>query len=666
MSVILGLMACTLLSTVTGNALENSGFEKPNGMDAPGWVSDDIEGSRWLPAQAPVRSGNWSMKLQCAGTDRDDPVRLVSKPVAVRVGDAVKFGAWTCANGTPRENLRVFLEGRRGSAWQRLEPVIDRPQSDRWLKSEWMPHEYTAFVPGAVEAVRLVIEGTIMSEIRVSWFVDDCTLEVTSLAGYLDEQRNAARLPDLYLAAPDTAAQNPFGCYGDPSVPTPTIDRLAAEGRLYTEVTSACPWTKPSFASILTSLYPSKHTVEDIYYALPEEVETLAEVLKAKGYFTAAFVWTSYDGFLGPYMQFDQGFDIYFYSDDELLVKQAILHFLETNAPKLREEGGGGLFIWHHIWEPHLPYTNRRPALLSNPLGQLGPVNISGLVFRRLVNAEPGYANPADAEYMHDVYKWEINYTDHVVGEVLDRMKWAGRLDTLNVLFCSDHGDSFNEKPGIWGHTHGYETCVRTPFILRFPGRITPGERDTESLVSNLDIMPTLLDLAGADPPAGCEGRSLLETEGKGGTAQFGISETRRHGFLTIRDERYKLVVHGASTPIRDDGSDHTWNLYQDDSPAVYELYDLQEDPFEGKDLALECPEELTRLKADLDAHCVRTGIAGGSAALRAAQKGMSEETLLELNALGYLDDDGQKIHEKVRAQEIRGQDGGLGFLGQI
>lgn len=632
----------------------NSGFEAGEIPTAQGWHSDDVEGARWTLTEEMAHDGKRAMKLQCAGALRETPVRLVSDPIAAGVGDAVEFTAWTRSHGTPRNALQVYVEGQDRGTWRKLAPVADRPQSERWLNSEWTPRTDVVFVPGGIAQIRLVAEASAISEIRVSWFLDDFTCRRVSFSDYCKERNDQERLPDIYLATPDALAQSALSCYGEPRVPTPFIDRLASEGRTYTQASAASPWTKPSFGSIHSGLYPSQHTVEGVYSALPERITTLAEQLKERGYFTIAFVWSPYDGFLGPYMQFNQGFDLYVHSEDEQLVTEQILRFLETNRDVLGSRTGGGFFIWHHIFEPHIPYVNWRPDLAPNTEGKLGPITITGLVLRRLSGHEPGFANEVDERYVHDVYKLEVNRTDSIVGEVLGRMQWAGVLDTLNVLFAADHGESFNEKPGIWGHCTPYETCMRIPLILRFPGRVPPGVREAE-LVNQLDFMPTLLDLAGAQIPTECEGHSLLRPA-PADAQSYSIGEGRAYQCLTIRDPRYKLAVLNASQPKDAEKSVNVWDLTQ----ARYELYDLQEDPLELRECSAAQPEALERLKKALLDHCARVGITGKPGAAPET-KAVGEDTREALEAVGYLGGE----TGSGGAVEKRGE-GGLGNMGGL
>ncbi len=631
----------------------NPGFESGVAPVAEGWASDDDDGARWTPTEETARSGKRSIKLPCVSSPKSVPIRLVSQPMNCRTGDAIEFMAWTRSHGTPRNQLRIYLEGQERGQWRLMEPAVSRPQSDRWLNSEWTPRCGMVFAPKGIAQFRMVAEASIDSEIRSAWYVDDFTCTIQSFGAYSEANQGREQLPNLYLAAPDTMAQNALGCYGETRVPTPNIDRLAAEGRLYTNMVAAAPWTKPSFASILTGMYPSQHTVEGMYNALPDSLVTLPERLKERGYFTAAFVFSPYDGFLGPYMQFNQGFDVFFFSDDEALVTQMLLRFLETNRDALASMNGGGFFIWHHLFEPHTPYINRHPVMLNNPEGKLGPVNITDIVSQRLIWTEPGYGNDADRNYMHDVYKWEVNHADGLIGQVLARMQWAGLLDSLNIVFTADHGEAFGETQWAWGHGNPYEACVKVPLILRFPGKVEPGTRNTTELTGHLDLMPTVLELAGAALPSPMEGRSLLQQATSQAQPRYSACEGRDFKCLAITDGRHKLNVYDASQPAQSNDPNvlqaNVWSL----DKARYELYDLTQDPWERNDITAQQPEILARLKEALNAHCARTGLGRISSSATAETRAISEETAQALGALGYFGGD-----NPVEAVEKRGEQG--------
>ncbi|HEO72024.1 MAG TPA: hypothetical protein ENN80_12230, partial [Candidatus Hydrogenedentes bacterium] len=344
-------------------------------------------------------------------------------------------------------------------------------------------------------------------------------------------------------------------------------------------------------------------------------------------------------GYLGSLMDYGQGFDVYFQSQNEERVWQALLDFLDVNADAIKGMNGGGLFLFIHLFDPHSPYVNHAPRLVRNK-GLWGTVDITSAEHLRPLKEHTfqlGKDYQADdLDYIRAVYDWEVIHTDVLVGKIMARLRWLGLYDTCNIVFTADHGEAFGEN-GQWAHSHGFETCTGIPLVLRFPGVVSPGV-DRTSLASNLDIMPTLLSLAGGAMPEGLEGRNLLDPTAQGVTAQYGISEDRRHGWLTMRDERYKLIVSGANAWT--DGPQ--WALGGPESEAVYRLFDLETDPGEERDLSGQKPEVLGAMKARLMEHCERVGIVGSGVQGRSKHEQtvveISADTRRKLEALGYFD----------------------------
>ena len=621
----------------TGAALNsNASFETLEGHAPAGWHAPDSGGVRWTVDNAGARTGDWQMALSGAGAESNDWAYLFSDPFPVSTGDCVDFRVWVRSQGGPRNSLYAYAAGFQNGTWQALPPMAQSAESKAWQADQWFSRGYSVFVPPGIEQVRLELRAAAGESPDATWFVDDFSCTVTSFTSYAKANSGKERLKDIYLVGVDTLAQSRLGCYGAADVATPNIDRMAAEGVLYEQVTAAAPWTKPSFASIQTGLHPSQHHVENVDSVLSDEVVTLAESLKARGYFTAAFVFSAYDGFLGPEMGMAQGFDVYFHSRlDEDNVTSAIQAFLDTNAAALEAMDGGGLFLFHHIWEPHTPYVNRHPADLVND-GVLGTVDVDD-PFLELVSAEDTKATGADQRYVRKVYDTEVAHADEIVGNVLNRLRRAGLSEKLNFMLCADHGEAFGEKPGIWGHCHPYETVVRVPLIMRFPGKTSAPSRDTSTLVSHLDIVPTLTALAGAETPPGLAGRDLLSPDQDAVTARLGFSEDLRYGSLTARNERYKLVVTNASAQaVPDEPYSQEWNLGQGNSGADYALFDLAADPHELNDIQEGQSDTFSLLKSILFEHVDRMGIAEQSTEDRPKVQ-ISPETEQMLEALGYL-----------------------------
>lgn len=598
----------------------NGGFERESGEMIPEWHPDAAETlPGWTPAAAAARTGKNGMRLSLTpGAGENARARLVSAPMDAGPGDVVKFNVWIRPEGDPGCQPVALVEALAGGEWRRVAPEARVAELLVPGGADWAPRGRSCIVPAGTERIRLVLECAARGPEGAGWHADDFLCEIVSLRRYAAEHAAAPRLPDVVLLGADTLRNSPLGCYGHPTNATPHVDRLAAEGVRYDQVTTASPWTRPSFGSIFTSLYPSQHTAELHLSALPQSVTTLAEVLHDRGYFTVGFVRTLFDGFVGPGTGFDQGFDIYLFSEDTEEVSAMTRDFLDLNADALRALGGGGVVLFRHLYEPHSEYINHTPDVIRNEGGMLGTVNLTFQILDdKLFKNDPALTNEHDVDYARRVYDGEAAFMDMRVGEMLDRLRAFGLYDAAHIVFFSDHGESFNEKPGAWCHSTPYETCTRVPLILRLPGK-TPAGAVVSDLASPMDILPTLLAALDIPGPAGMEGRNLLDTAAP--PPAHSISEDRKMGYLTVRDGHMKLAVQKASTARRNEWEAiRDWALFAPDSPATYELYDLEADPWELNDLSGARPADLHRLKTVLFAHCVRYGIAPREDALRAA-----------------------------------------------
>lgn len=615
----------------------NSSFEAVSQNVPTGWTSTRVDGETgWVTTEKLARTGQKAVVLR--GRGKEAGARLFSSPIAVRPGDAVEFMVWVRPEGQAVHSPAAYVEGRTGKGWEAIEPVASGAMlrtSKYRIHFEWTPRGYTVFVPGGVLEVRAVLSCTAAESADVSWYADDFTYRVVSYSSYLDAQPDKS-LPDICLLGVDTLSQTALGCYGGERVHTPNIDLLAREGFQFTYVTPTAPWTKPSFASILTSLYPSQHGAQLINSQLPDDVTTLAEVLRDNGYFTVGFARAPYDGFIGPGMNFNQGFDIYFHADNDQLVFEAVKQFLDTNVENLQRKRGG-LFLFWHLFEPHTPFVNHNPSFVKNK-GKGGDTFNDGLADIHVLDNQEMY-NEHDRRYIRACYDSEAGLVDTQLGELFRRLKCLGLYDGSHIVLCADHGESFGEKPGVWNHAHPYITCLQTPLIFRLPGGAKDSTVDTGSLVSNLDIMPTILAVAGAPAPEECEGRNLFGGA-DGPTAHYGISEHKAlltGGSLVVRERRYRLVANNATRwEAPEDWTSARWTLYGPDSTVRYELYDLENDPFELNDIAAQEPEIVARLRKVLDDHAARTGISGDKPARTGPTQEMLQDTLEQLKAIGY------------------------------
>lgn len=644
-------------------ANENGGFEYLDTTGGPtGWNVAGVGDFRWRRGKTLTRSGNGAMYATLeAPLDEAKEAHLLSAPFDAQPGDAVKYNAWFRCEGeaaaTPEVRIEAFIDDK----WTPLHPApaLTAPPS-----VDWFPLGQTVIMPRNARQARLAISVRNVSPSKAVWHVDDAYCEVISLNEYVRGNTDTPRLKDILLLGTDTLRQSPLGCYGAANSHTPNMDLIARDGLLFRHVLATSMWTRPSFASIFTSLYPSQHTAELHNSVLPESVTTLTELLKEKGYFTVGFAMTRFDGFLGPGAGFAQGFDVLFHGDTPDLVNRLVMEYLDANGPALSAIKGGGLFLFWHIWDPHAPYHNHYPEMIINsgllrtdPSIDISRVLPGGVLWEKLYPQRPGIANALDIEYARQLYYSEAWHIDRLIGDLFTRLRFHGLYENLNIVLCSDHGESFNEPRGVWNHGNPYNTCAEVPLIMRLPGLTAPGSRNESDLITNLDIMPTLLTVAGIEIPPGLEGRCLVSTDLSKETP-WGIAEDRKCGSLIIRDQRYKLIAIPASLPVSEKedpyqlwramqpgvadhaltdaqlATDRKWVLAASDSPTCFELYDLKADPGENHNVAAEYPEKLRALLIPLLAHCVRTGIVSPDELRQARKLELCEDEIQLLEAV--------------------------------
>lgn len=179
-----------------------------------------------------------------------------------------------------------------------------------------------------------------------------------------------------------------------------------------------------------------------------------------------------------------------------------------------------------------------------------------------------------DKSYIDASYDAEVAYVDEKIGELLNRIDELGLTDDTVVMLTADHGESLGEHEIYYDHHGLYEWDVRVPLIIKYPPRIPKGVR-IKAMVSHMDIMPTLLELAGVPIPKEVSGSSLLALfDGKwDGYPALCMVENTRMTKRALRTERWKLIE-----ALRPD-------IYG--RPAGYiELYDLRKDPKETENIA--------------------------------------------------------------------------------
>jgi arylsulfatase A-like enzyme len=352
-------------------------------------------------------------------------------------------------------------------------------------------------------------------------------------------------------------------CYGYRRRTTPNIDTLAQEGMIFEQAFSPSTWTKPVAASLLTGLYPPVHGVRMRNDVMAGTVATLPEWLGKFGYATLA---VSTIGNFSSSLGFGKGFDrfIDLYKEPALQAKRAAAN---VKIEKLHLEKQGSIifplaedinevfFPWIEkhldqdffvlLWamDPHDPYHPPADWRLFVDPTYKGRMDGSRERAKRA-------SQPDDLKHMVNLYDSEIAYTDYCFGQIIARLKHIGIYDQTAVLVLGDHGESFGDH-GHMLHGHlPFEEIIHVPLILKLPGASYAGKR-ISGLVSLLDVMPTVLDMA--DIPSAkwgslTQGSSLLNILDSPGHAAHGIvfselKTTEAHNeILSLRTETWKYI----------------------------------------------------------------------------------------------------------------------------
>ena len=388
----------------------------------------------------------------------------------------------------------------------------------------------------------------------------------------------------VLLVTLDTLRPDALGCYGGPRGVSPVLDRLASEGVLYEQARTVTPLTLPAHASMMTGLYPCRHTVRgNGPAALPAAARTLAERAQDGGYRTAAFVSAVV---LGRTWGLDQGFASY----DEPPPPAADASPLDIErraAPRTvaaarawlaAGDADAPFFLWVHLFDAHQP--NDPP--------------------RRLLERARG--NP---------YWAEVARMDEALGALLEDLRTSGALAHTLVVVVADHGESFGEHGEQSHGTYLYDSTLAVPLIVRYPDGYRAGKRSAE-LVSVADLHPTLIEAMDLGEPGDVDGISLFHRR---------VPPDRGIYF-----ESYFGWINYGWSPVAG------WMVGTEKylhSPTP-ELYDLRRDPAEERNLA-DSGARTARFRQALDEVLARPPIA---TELRSA--GADEDVLADLRQLGY------------------------------
>jgi len=461
---------------------------------------------------------------------------------------------------------------------------------------------------------------------RAAWLLVLCGAVFTGT--WLLTERDPARRPEpplppggphanVVLVTWDTVRSDVLPLYGGRGLETPFLDDFASHGAVFDSMTAVTPLTGPAHATLLTGLVPLSHGLRsNLASRLAPGVTTLASVLQESGYDTAAFVAAKP---LDSRYGFARGFRIY---DDRMpqervrkmqavvpgeknLVRLLLQHFgffRETGLARVpgdvvleraREYLAGArtpFFLWVHFFDAHAP-CQPAPRFLSRARELAG-------------EASPPPADPACCAESMTAYRGAVMQLDDLLGGLLQGLEAADPgLEHTAVFLTADHGETFGEAGGRSGHlTSLLEATQHVPAVLHLPGKTGAGRR-VSAPVCQVDVLATLCDAAGVQPPSGQQGVSLAGVAA--GSGPLPARTFFQDGFLLEAFQR-RFRTPGPEGILQDERKiglrTPEWKFWEWARPwegHEQRLFEIARG--EKEDLSAEKPDQLEKMKTLLE-----------------------------------------------------------------
>ncbi|NOQ97504.1 MAG: sulfatase-like hydrolase/transferase [Calditrichae bacterium] len=430
---------------------------------------------------------------------------------------------------------------------------------------------------------------TIIAILGIAILFQNCTTK----------QSQTPEKPNILLIVSEDNGPD-LGCYGNKNVFTPNLDQLAAEGVQFNNAYVTYSVCSPSRGTIFTGLYPHQNGQIGLAthkYRMYEGIKTLPKYLREAGYIS---------GCIGKVHVNPESEIPWDYRPGGLLNganfgKKKMPEYTVKTMEFIRQSGDKPFFLQVNYPDAHFPVQYDVEGL---PTKKLEATDVDGPL--DFVGANSEYLREYTANYFNC-----MNRLDESVGILLDSLQTSGKAENTIIIYLGDHGAQFSR-----GKCSNYEAALKVPFIVNWPGKITEGVKKDE-LISTIDLLPTILDLAGMEKPESLPGKSLMplvkneEIEwtqhvfaGGAGSAPFFYFPRR-----SVRDARFKLIHNlnyteenpkfnfyvsrqghfRAGTNLEEIANltpemkrvYETWR-----NPPEFELYDLQGDPLEFNNLS--------------------------------------------------------------------------------
>ncbi len=413
---------------------------------------------------------------------------------------------------------------------------------------------------------------------------------------------------NVVLVSLDTVRASHLTPYGYDRDTSPALNDLAKDGVVFADMFSHAPYTLSSHMSLLTGLLPVHHGVLQLDDTLDPSSATAADLFRSRGWLTAAITG---GGQISSGYGFAKGFDSYDDWPGRESNERAAEAVWSRASAWLGQNRGRPFFLFLHSFQAHEPYETPEPW---NEKYLAADAEWKKASLYKILGSEGLYKDlgPNALRNLRDLYDAEIRYQDEfLVKPLVEGLKRMGLYDRTLIVITSDHGEEFREH-GAWGHGHGlYDEQTRVPLVIKLPGSRDRGRR-VEATVGSVDVLPTMLDVAGIRvKDLRGDGRSLAAAADGGGFEERAMAGFLPSEFNVDIPERMS-VVRGRFKLIRNLPSPAAAAEFYRPAPPErdpLELYDLAADPGETRNVlaregktARELLAIMDALRKDLDA----------------------------------------------------------------
>jgi arylsulfatase len=443
-----------------------------------------------------------------------------------------------------------------------------------------------------------------------------CGREPQSSTASEPEASQPAKPPNVLIVLVDTLRRDHLSTYGYPLPTSPNLDELAAESVTFTNAFSHSTWTKPSIATLFTSLYPPQHGLARVAFenndgvqthALNKRLPTLAKRFRKAGYATAAF---SANLHVKRKTGFARGFEHFVFRRTKSAFD--LNQLLRSWHDEIDERP---FFAYLHYMDTHWPY-NRKLAQTRSRFGNTRIKPNPPVDWTLVGRWAEDFLSDETLRALKARYDEEIAFVDEALGQLLRWLRETGAFADTIIVFTSDHGEGFNEHGELQHGFRPYEELAQIPLIIRLPAWLEGEPRTVDDLVGLVDVAPTLLDLSGLRPLPAAAGRSLAPLM-RGEAMPQGALYLEGSDAQGLRTPTNKLLVTAG-------GDAH--------------CLDLAEDPQELAPISGPLPAECRSLVEDLEQLRRRLAAEFDPLERPAETVPLSEEELKALRTLGYLD----------------------------